>query len=74
MQEQVILPNFSRNTSLDSAIPLETQLKEPISKLEHFMPDQMSPAETQSKLGLSFLLETVPAENPYETFCLQILS
>jgi Zn-dependent M16 (insulinase) family peptidase len=74
VQEQVILPNFSRNTSLDSAIPLETQLKEPISKLEHFMPDQMSPAETQSKLGLSFLLETVPAENPYETFCLQILS
>ena len=38
------------------------------------MPDTMSPAETQSKLGLSFLLDTVPSEDPYEAFCLQILS
>ena len=34
----------------------------------------MSPAETQSKLGLAFLCDFLPAEDPYEAFCLQILS
>ena len=68
------MPSFSRNTTLDSRIALESVLKEPILKQEGFMPDMMSPAQNQAKLGLAFLLETVPAEDPYEAFCLQILS
>lgn len=34
----------------------------------------MSPAEAQSKLGLAFLCDFLPAKDPYEAFCLQILS
>merc|ERR1712051_754642 len=34
----------------------------------------MSPAEQQAKFALSFLCDFIPAENAYETFCLQILS
>lgn len=38
------------------------------------MPDLMSPAEQQAKYALSFLCDYIPAEDAYETFCLQILS
>ena len=38
------------------------------------MPDLMSPAEQQAKFALSFLCDYIPAEDAYETFCLQILS
>ena len=38
------------------------------------MPDLMTPAEQQAKFALSFLCDFIPAENSYETFCLQILS
>ena len=38
------------------------------------MPDLMSPAETQSKLGIAFLCDVLPSANEYESFCLNILS
>ena len=38
------------------------------------MPDLMSPAETQSKFALAFLCDFLPAQDPYESFCLDILS
>ena len=38
------MPSFSRNTTLDSRIAIESVLKEPILKQEGFMPDMMSPA------------------------------
>ena len=74
VEEQVIRPSFTRNTALQSELVLEDKLAQPIYREENFMPDLMSPAETQAKLGLAFLCDFLPAEDPYEAFCLQILS
>jgi len=74
VESQVLKPSFKRNADISSQITLEDKLTTPIHKEESFMPDLMSPADTQSKLGLTFLCDLIPAENPYENFCIQILS
>ena len=59
---------------MKSDILLEDKLKEAMIKEENFMPDLMSPADTQCKFALSFLCDFMPADDPYEAFCLEILS
>jgi hypothetical protein len=38
------------------------------------MPDLMQEQDRQQKLGLAFLLDVTPAKDPYEAYCLNILS
>lgn len=38
------------------------------------MPDLMSPAENQAKLGIAFLCNLLPSKDEYESFCLNVLS
>ena len=73
--EQEVLAKFKKNeeSAKQSDIPLEPRLREPINKEHRFMPDLMSEAESQAKLGISFLVNQ-PSADPYETFCMQILA
>lgn len=70
VENEVLKPNFERNTEIDSELLLEDKLDSPIHKEENFMPDLMSPAEKQTKLGLTFLCDFDPAKDPYESFCI----
>jgi Zn-dependent M16 (insulinase) family peptidase len=75
VEEQVLKPNFKRNESVKkSELTLEQRLKQNLHKEENFMPDLMSPAETQAKLGIAFLCDILPAKDDYESFCLNVLS
>jgi len=70
----VIKPHFTRNENLNSEVLLDKRLDAALHKEENFQPDQMQPADQQSKLGLSFMCDFDPAASPYESFCMQILS
>lgn len=75
VEEQVIAPNFQRNPEAHkSELTLEKPLSSAIHKEENFMPDMMSPHETQAKLGIAFLCKLLPAKDEYETFALNVLS
>jgi Zn-dependent M16 (insulinase) family peptidase len=56
-----------------SEIPIEDRFKQTVIKDELFMPDLMSESETQAKYGISYLCNKV-SDDPYETFCMNILS
>ena len=73
VQEQV-LSKTKRDPNIKSELILEDKRTDFIYKEEHFMPDMMTPAEQQAKFALDFLCNFIPSENPYEAFCLQILS
>ena len=55
--EREVLAKFKRNDAAvkESEITLESRLKEPIHKEHRFMPDLMSDADQQTKLGISYL-------------------
>jgi Zn-dependent M16 (insulinase) family peptidase len=75
VEEQVITHNFERNEHAHkSELTLEKRLQSAIHKEENFMPDLMSPADNQAKLGIAFLCDLLPAKDDYESFCLNILS
>jgi Zn-dependent M16 (insulinase) family peptidase len=73
VQTEVLGPNFKRNSDIQSELLLEDRLTSAIHKEENFMPDLMSPADKQSKLGLFFLLDFDPATDPYEAFCIRVM-
>jgi len=75
VQNQV-LKGQTRNTECvaQSQLVLEQKRGAPLFTTEKFMPDLMQEEGKQAKLGLAFLCDLVPAENPYEAFALQILS
>lgn len=70
------MPIYERNDAsfTDSEVTLEDKSSQFIYKEEKFMPDLMSPAETQAKFALSWLCDFIPAKDAYEAFCLNILS
>ena len=74
VESEVLKPHFKRNSDIKSELLLESRLESPIHKEENFMPDLMSPADQQAKLGLTFLCNFNPALDPYESFCIQVLS
>jgi Zn-dependent M16 (insulinase) family peptidase len=75
VEEQVIKPNFERNPlAHKSELTLEKPLLSAIHKEENFMPDLMSPADNQAKLGIAFLCNLMPSKDEYESFCMNVLS
>lgn len=70
-----VLSKFKRNDEAvkESDITIEPRFKEPVHKEHRFMPDLMSEADTQVKLGISYLCNEV-SKDPFEAFCMQILS
>ena len=69
-KKEVLQPHFKRNSEIKSELALEDPADVPIHKEENFMPDLMSEADRQAKLGLSFLCQLNPAVESYESFCL----
>ena len=70
------LDHFEKDAKVkqQSELVLEDQVPEkPIEAKVLFMPDQMSPEETQAKFGITFICNE-GAEDSYETFKLEILS
>ena len=77
--QKEVLAKYERNDAARTGSELlsEEPLKVPINKEHRFMPDMMSEPDMQTKLGISFLVSKsgVPKEEqPYEGFCMQILS
>jgi presequence protease len=70
-----VLTKFQRNDQAvkESNIVVESRFPEPVHREYRFMPDLMSEADTQTKLAFSFLCNQL-SEDPYEAFCMQILS
>jgi Zn-dependent M16 (insulinase) family peptidase len=72
--ENQVLPDYTKNMELDSKLHMEQTLTEPVIRTENFMPDLMQEQDKQQKLGISYLLDIIPAKDPYEAFCLSVLS
>ncbi len=70
VEKEVLQPHFKRNSEIKSELALEDPADVPSHKEENFMPDLMSEADRQAKLGLSFLCQLNPAVESYESFCL----
>ena len=66
--------NKDRDAIISSSELLtEDRFAVPKERAERFMPDLMSEADTQTKMGVSFLCNNA-AKETYESFCLSILS
>lgn len=68
-----MLSKFERKDDIPSELVLDKKPKHPLRAEVKFMPDLMSPAESQAKMGITFVCNQM-CDDPYETFKLQVLS
>ena len=70
--EDKVLKHFEKK-DLNFIVDLEPRFAEPKIKTEFFMPDLINDPESQGKISYNFLWNDI-TKDPYENFCLYILS